>query len=116
LIHFHISTVLFYSKETPEGLILMADSIPEEIIKDLQAVCQLHEQAVCNYEKCKEFSESLSGLLIRLEDMRYYRMADRAMSILLNCKPKEASHCEKANLVGEMMKEIVKDAQNAAGK
>jgi hypothetical protein len=38
------------------------------------------------------------------------------MSILLNCKPKEASHCEKANLVGEMMKEIVKEAQNAAGR
>ncbi len=92
----------------------MVDIIPEEIVKDLQSVCQLHQQAVCNYEKCKEFSESLSGLLVRLEDMKYYRMADRAMSILLNCKPKEASHCEKANLVGEMMKEIVKEAQKAA--
>jgi len=78
----------------------MADSIPEEIVKDLQSVCQLHQQAVCNYEKCKKFSESLSGLLVRLEDMKYYQMADRAMSILLNCKPKEASHYEKANLVG----------------
>jgi hypothetical protein len=38
------------------------------------------------------------------------------MGILLNCNPKEASHCEKANLVGEMMKEIVKEAQNAAGR
>jgi len=43
-------------------------------------------------------------------------MADRVMSILLNCKPKEASHCEKANLVGEMMKEIVKEARNAVGR
>ncbi len=94
----------------------MSDSIPEEIIKDLQSVCQLHQQAVCNYDKCGEFSENLSGLLIILEDMKYYRMADRVMSILLNYKHKEASHCEKANLVGEMMKEIVKEARNAVGR
>ncbi len=94
----------------------MTDNIPEEIVKDLQTLCQLHQQAVCNYDKCREFSESLSGLLVKLEDMKFYRMADRAMSILLNCKPKEASHCEKANLVGEMMKEIVKEAQNGARK
>jgi hypothetical protein len=92
----------------------MSASIPKEIIKELQSICQLHQQAVCNHDKCRDFSESLSGLLIRLEDIKYYRMADRAMSILLNCKPKEASHCEKANLVGEMMKEIVKETQNAA--
>ena len=94
----------------------MVEDIPSEIIKDLQSVCQLHEQAVCNHDKCREFSESLSGLLVRLEDMRFYRIADRLMSILLNCKPKEASHCEKANLVGEMMKEIVKEVQKAAQK
>ena len=94
----------------------MIENIPSEIVKDLQSVCQLHEQAVCNHDKCREFSESLSGLLVRLEDMRFYRIADRLMSILLNCKPKEASHCEKANLVGEMMKEIVKEVQKAAQK
>ena len=40
-----------------------------------------------------------------------YRVADKLMSILINCKPKEASHCEKANLVGEMMKDVVKEAK-----
>jgi len=94
----------------------MVESIPNEIIKELQSVCKLHEEAVCNHDKCREFSESLSGLLIRLEDLKFYRMADRLMNILLNCKPKEASHCEKANLVGEMMKEITKEAKRAAGK
>ncbi|OED10925.1 hypothetical protein A9239_06875 [Methanosarcina sp. A14] len=94
----------------------MVESIPKEIIKELQSVCQLHEEAVCNHDKCREFSESLSGILVRLEDLKFYRMADRLMSILLNCKPKEASHCEKANLVGEMMKEITKEAKRAAGK
>jgi hypothetical protein len=94
----------------------MAENIPEEIVKDLQSVCQLHQQAICNHDKCRKFSENLSELLVRLEDMKYYRTADRAMSILLNCKPKEAYHCEKANNVGEMMKEIVKEAQNEAGR
>ncbi|MGA9187932.1 MAG: hypothetical protein WB014_05040 [Methanosarcina sp.] len=94
----------------------MVESIPREIVKDLQSVCQLHEKAVCNHDKCREFSESLSGLLVKLEDLKFYRIADRLMSILLNCKPKEASHCEKANLVGEMMKEITKETQKAAGK
>ncbi|AKB56272.1 hypothetical protein MSBRM_3274 [Methanosarcina barkeri MS] len=97
-------------------MIFMVESIPKEIIKELQSVCQLHEEAVCNHDKCREFSESLSGILVRLEDLKFYRMADRLMSILLNCKPKEASHCEKANLVGEMMKEITKEAKRAAGK
>jgi len=36
--------------------------------------------------------------------MKYYRTADRLMSILINCSPKEASHCEKATLEGEMTK------------
>ncbi|WP_269849166.1 hypothetical protein [Methanosarcina horonobensis] len=48
--------------------------------------------------------------------MKFYRTADRLMSILINCSPKEASHCEKATLVGEMMKEITKEVRKSAGK
>ena len=36
----------------------MAQNIPEEIVKDLQSVSQLHQQAVCNYEKCKELAKA----------------------------------------------------------
>ncbi|MFZ2499656.1 MAG: hypothetical protein ACP5N0_01400 [Methanosarcina sp.] len=90
---------------------MVEKNLPGEIIKDLQSVCQLHEQAVCNHEKCREFSESLSQLLVRLEDLKFYGTADRLMSILINCKPKEASHCEKANLVGEMMKDVAREVQ-----
>ena len=78
---------------------MIDNNIPNDILKDLKYVCQLHEQAVCSRDKCREFSEMLSELLVRLEDMKFYRTADRLMSILLNCKPKEASHCEKATLV-----------------
>jgi hypothetical protein len=95
---------------------MVEKNIPEEVIKILQAVCQLHKQAVCNQGKCREFSEKLSSLLIWLKNIKLYRLADRLMSILLNCKPKEASRCEKANLIEEMIKEITKEAQRAAGK
>ncbi|HOW15479.1 hypothetical protein [Methanosarcina sp.] len=94
----------------------MAEKLPPEIIEGLECVSRLHEQAVCDHEKCREFSEKLSALLVRVEDMKFYRMADRLMSILINCSPKEASHCEKATLVGEMMKEVTKETQKAAGK
>ncbi len=94
---------------------MIEKNIPGEIVKDLQSVCQLHEQAVCNHEKCREFSDNLSQLLVRLEDLKFYGTADRLMSILINCKPKEASHCEKANLVGEMMKEVAKEVKKASG-
>jgi hypothetical protein len=78
----------------------MAEKLPPEFIKELKSVCKLHEQAVCNEEKYREFSETLSNLLIRLEDMKYYRTADRIMSILINCSSKEASHCEKVTIMG----------------
>lgn len=94
----------------------MAEKLPSELIKELECVNRLHEQAVCDHEKCREFSERLSTFLVRVEDMKYYRTADRVMSILINCSPKEASHCEKATLVGEMMKEITKEVRKAAGK
>ena len=94
----------------------MNEKLPPEVIKEFECVSRLHEQAVCDHEKCREFSEKLSDLLVRIEDMKFYRTADRLMSILINCKPKEASHCEKATLVGEMMKEITKEVRKAEGK
>jgi hypothetical protein len=87
----------------------MDKDIPKDLVEELLSICRLHEQAVCDYNKCREFSERLSDLLMTLEDMEFCRLADRLMSILLNCKPKEASHCEKANLVGEMMKGITRE-------
>ncbi len=87
----------------------MDKDIPKDLVEELLFICRLHEQTVCDYNKCRELSERLSDLLMTLEDMEFYRLADRLMSILLNCKPKEASHCEKANLVGETMKGITRE-------
>ncbi|AKB38253.1 hypothetical protein MSSAC_3663 [Methanosarcina siciliae C2J] len=94
----------------------MAEKLPREVIEELERVSRLHEQAVCDHEKCREFSENLSDILVRVEDMKYYKTADRLMSVLINCKPKEASHCEKATLVGEMIKNVAKEAKKDAGK
>ncbi|AKB21022.1 hypothetical protein [Methanosarcina sp. WH1] len=94
----------------------MAEKLPREVIEELERVSRLHEQAVCDHEKCREFSEKLSGLLVKLEDMKFYRTADRLMGVLINCSPKEASHCEKSTLVGEMIKNMAKEAQNEPKK
>jgi len=80
-------------------------------LKNLQCICQLHEQAICNHDKCREFSEILSEPLVKLEDMKFYQTFDLLMSILINCKPKEASHCEKANIVESMIKGVEKDVE-----
>lgn len=94
----------------------MAEKLPCEVVEELEHVSRLHEQAVCDHEKCREFSENLSDILVRLEDMKYYKTADKLMSVLINCKPKEASHCEKATMVGEMIKNVAKEAKKEAGK
>ncbi|AAM07280.1 TPA: hypothetical protein HA338_13235 [Methanosarcina acetivorans] len=94
----------------------MAEKLPREVIEELERVSRLHEQAVCDHEKCREFSENLSDVLVRLEDMKFYKTADKLMSVLINCKPKEASHCEKATMVGEMIKNVAKEAKKEAGK
>jgi len=90
---------------------MIEKNIPSEVIQELHLINYLHEKAIIDHDKCREFSEKLSDFVIRLEDMKFYRTADKLMSILINCKPKEASHCEKANLVGEMMKDVVKQAK-----
>jgi len=90
---------------------MVEKNIPSEVIQELHSISLLHEQAVNNHDKCREFSEKLSEFIIRLEDLKFYRLVDKLMSILIYCKPKEASHCEKANLVGEMMKDVVKEVK-----
>ncbi len=84
----------------------MAEKVPDDIKKDLEKACELHQRAVSDYEKCVEFSKIMSDLLGRLEDADCFRSADKVMTVLLNCSPKEGSHCEKATLVGEKMKKF----------
>ncbi len=82
----------------------MVEKIPDDIKKDLAKACSLHLRASSDYAKCVEFSKLMSDLLARLEDAGCYRTADRVMTILLDCQPKDGAHCEKATLIGEKMK------------
>ncbi|MBC8316596.1 MAG: hypothetical protein H8E41_01730 [Desulfobulbaceae bacterium] len=84
----------------------MAEKITDDIRKDLEKACALHQRAVSDYSKCVEFSKIMSDLLARLEDNDCLRTADKVMTILLDCNPKEGSHCDKATIVGERMKKF----------
>ena len=92
---------------------MIVKNIPSEVMQELFSINHLNEQAVSNHDKCREFSENLSDLVVVLEDMKLYRTADKLINILINCKPKDASHCEKANLVRDMMKDMVKEAKKS---
>ena len=86
----------------------MAEELSDDIKQDLAKACSLHERAASDYEKCVEFSKIMSDLLARLEDADCFRTADRVMTVLMDCNPKDGAHCEKASLVGERMKKFGK--------
>ena len=84
----------------------MTKKIPDALRKDLGNACALHQRAVSDYEKCIKFSKIMSDLLSELEDAGCSKIADKVMSILINCSPKEGAHCDKATMVGEKMKKF----------
>jgi hypothetical protein len=84
----------------------MTKELPDDIQKDLEKACALHKRATSDYLKCLEFNKLMSNLLARAEDADCNRLADRLMTILLECNPKEGTSCEKATLVGEKMKKF----------
>ena len=84
----------------------MAENIPEDIRKDLERAVELHKRTSSDYAKCVEFNRLMSDLLGRLEDAGCYRTADRVMTILLDCNPKEGAQCDKSNRVGERIKKV----------
>ena len=90
----------------------MTKELPDDIEKDLQEACSLHERATSDYEKCVEFNKLTSDLLARLEDAGHYRLADRVMTILLDCNPKEGSSCGKASITSERVKKFCKTLQD----
>lgn len=84
----------------------MTKNIPDDIKKDLEIACSLHQRAVSDYSQCMEFSKIMSNVLVKLEDADCCKTADKVMSILINCNPKEGAHCDNSVLVGEKMKKF----------
>jgi hypothetical protein len=88
------------------GSSCMAEEVSKEIRGDLDRARVLHDRAVSDYAKCAEFSELMSNVLLKLEDDGCYRTADKVMTVLLDCNPKEGAHCEKATLVGDRVRKL----------
>ncbi|MHB8120439.1 MAG: hypothetical protein ACYDHX_17255 [Methanothrix sp.] len=66
--------------------------------QEIEQLCKLHDEAIANSEKCREFANRMSLFLSDLEDLKCQSMANMAMDILLLCNPKVASHCDKASM------------------
>ncbi len=84
----------------------MNEAVPDDIKRDLEKACILHERAVSDYALCMEFSKLMSDVLARLEDARCYDTADKVMSVLLDCNPKIGAHCDKATIVAQVTKKL----------
>ena len=84
----------------------MANTIPDDIIQDLKKAAKLHERVASDYEKCQEFNKLMSEILGRLEDAGLNRLADRVMTILLDCNPKPGTQCDKATRISDKMKKF----------
>ncbi len=83
-----------------------SEILPDDIRRDLDKACALHQRAVSDYAQCQEFSKLMSDLLARLEDIGCWKTADKVMSILLDCNPKIGAHCEKSTIVGQIAKKL----------
>ncbi|MDD5758842.1 MAG: hypothetical protein PHI06_07130 [Desulfobulbaceae bacterium] len=84
----------------------MDKKLPDGIRNDLAELCRLHERTSSDSVQCQEFNKRMSRLLADLEDAGCFRIADRVMTVLLHCNPKEGSNCDKATIVAEKMKKM----------
>lgn len=86
----------------------MAEKIPQDIQADLEKAASLHQRASSDYEKCQQFNKLMADILARLEDAGCTRTADKVMSILLDCNPKQGTQCDKATRIGEKSAKLAK--------
>ncbi len=86
--------------------VTVVEELPEDIQRDLARARSLHERTASDYEKCVEFNKLMSNILARLEDEGEDRAADRIMSILLQCNPREGCHCDHSTQISQKMKKI----------
>lgn len=87
-------------------LYTMSEQIPADIKKDIEKARSLHQRATSDHHKCVEFNKLMSDTLGRLEDAGCYRAADKVMSILIECNPKEGSCCGNAFRIGAKVKTL----------
>lgn len=79
----------------------------DSILNEVQALRQLHGDALCDIEKCRQFGSRMALLLDRLEELGESSLANRAMDILMVCSPKTASHCENSSRTSDMLEHLM---------
>ena len=87
----------------------MSQKIPQDIKEDLDKAAILHQRTSSDYEKCLEFNKLMSDLIGRLEDAGCHKTADKVMTILLDCNPKQGAQCEKSARIGDKMKRFARE-------
>ncbi|MFZ2376528.1 MAG: hypothetical protein WAV83_04855 [Methanothrix sp.] len=65
-----------------------------QIQKELSLLYDLHEAAISQTGKCRDFNSRTSILLQHLEEQGAFDMADRVMDLLAGCNPKDTSPCD----------------------
>ena len=65
-----------------------------QIQKELSLLYKLHEAAISQTGKCRDFNSSTSILLQHLEELEAFDLADRVMDLLAGCNPKDTSPCD----------------------
>ena len=83
-----------------------------QINKELSLLYEMHEAAISQTGKCRDFNSRASILLQHLEELEAFDMADRVMDLLAGCNPKDTSPCDsrlstKASL--ERLQERIKN-------
>ena len=84
----------------------MGKEVPEAIHNEFARARALHDRAASDYSQCLEFNKLMADLMDRLEDAGCQGKADKVMTLLLDCNPKEGARCDKATLVGERIKKF----------
>jgi hypothetical protein len=64
-----------------------------EILQEIETLFFTHDK-ISQSSECREFNRRCSMLLQKLEDMKCYRLADKAMDLLASCNPKDLSQCD----------------------
>ena len=65
-----------------------------QIQEGLDRLYELHEAAVSQAGKCRDFNSQAALFLERLEEMGADDLADRVMDLLAGCSPKDFSPCD----------------------
>ena len=106
--------------KTPDECDMTEKTSWQALKKEVESLRRLHGDAICDAEKCRDFNRKMADLLMGLEEMEEFRLADRVMDALSVCNPKTGSHCDNSERmkgilerlserVNEKMKEMAGD-------